>query len=423
VTAQTSVPASGRIRALGYVPALDGLRGVAVLLVIATHSVLLFWPSHFDDVVPGGFLGVDLFFVLSGFLITSLLLGEQSASGRVSFPGFYRRRALRLLPALAVLLVAHLVYTAVTGLPLGIELRSMAVISLYVSNWYVVSGHTLAPGLQHMWSLSVEEQFYLVWPIVTVVVLGARRSLRFSVIFLSAAVLTAAAWRAVLAHGHTVTEAGRLGIRTDTRADALLLGALAAYLWTQGTVPRRWLAPAGCAAAAFLAACVLFVPPTNIFYDNGGYTLVAVAASIIVIGVADGSRAVTRSLGWGPLRSMGRVSYGLYLWHLPVFFAVARYATSWWAPVQLAFALMLTAAFTLASWKFVEVPCLQRKNRGRPRQLVGVAGSNATISTPSGTASQRDSSHETPARSSGQSGTSGYPDGRRERSATGSEAD
>ncbi len=420
---ETTVSTPVRARPLGYVPALDGIRGVAVLLVIATHSVLLFWPSRFDDIAPGGFLGVDLFFVLSGFLITSLLLGEQSATGRVSFRGFYRRRALRLLPALAVLLAAHLVYTAVTGLPLRIELRSIAVISLYVSNWYVVSGHVLAPGLQHMWSLSVEEQFYIVWPIVTVVFLGTRRSLRFSVVCLCAAVLTTALWRASLAHGHTVTEAGRLGIRTDTRADALLLGALAAYLWTQRAVPRRGLAPTGGLAAAFLACCFLFVPPTNTFYNDGGYTLVAVAAAIIVLAVAEGTRAATHAFGWSPLRSVGRVSYGLYLWHLPVFFAVARYTTGWRAPVRLTLALMLTVAFTMASWKFVEVPCLRRKDRGRTRQVVGPAGSNATTSTPSGTASQRDASHETPASSSGQSGTSGYPDGLKERSATGSEAD
>jgi peptidoglycan/LPS O-acetylase OafA/YrhL len=184
---ETSATPPVELQRLGYVPALDGIRAFAVLFVMSYHVGRVF--ARIDPFLGrerswigrGGFLGVDLFFVLSGFLITSLLLGEQSKTGRISLGGFYRRRALRLLPALLAMLTVHLLYTVVTGLPLAIETHSIAAVVLYVANWYRTTGHPLAHGLTHLWSLSVEEQFYVLWPVVTIVVLGVRRSLRFAV--------------------------------------------------------------------------------------------------------------------------------------------------------------------------------------------------------------------------------------------------
>ena len=355
VTAEPGTP-----RLLRHVPALDGIRGVAILLVMATHAVLAFSPHQFNRIVPGGFLGVDLFFVLSGFLITSLLLGEQTTTGRISIRGFYRRRALRLLPALGALLVVHLVYTAVTGLPTAIEIRSIIAIVLYVSNWYVTTGHRLAPGLAHMWSLSVEEQFYLLWPIITVAVLGARRSLRFTVTVLVTTVVALAVWRAWL-WNNGANPSARIGLRTDTRGDGLLLGALVGYLWTRRVTPTRGLTTAAWVSAAFLLGCAAFVPANRGFYPKGGYTLAAIAAATIVLAVAEGQWIAIRPLSSPLLRSIGRVSYGLYLWHLPVFFAVRRYCEGWPVFLQIVFALAVTAAVTLASWFFVEVPFLRLK--------------------------------------------------------------
>src|ERR1700675_3390427 len=194
------VDSRGTSRTLVHVSALNGLRGIAVLLVVGSHATIAFRPALIDTVLPGGFLGVDIFFVLSGFLITSLLLNEQSKtpSGHVSFRGFYRRRALRLLPALFALLAAHLIYTLVTGLPIGLEIESIFAALFYVSNWVMVRGHDLSGGLQHLWTLSVEEQFYLVWPILIVALVGIRRSLRFTLWVLCAAIVAVAVWRAML---------------------------------------------------------------------------------------------------------------------------------------------------------------------------------------------------------------------------------
>ena len=370
-------------RSLTHVPALDGVRGIAVLLVIATHTMIVFWYSHFYDVVPGGFLGVDLFFVLSGFLITSLLLGEQARTDRVSMPGFYRRRALRLLPALVALVVLHAIYTIVTGLPFGIEARTITVVMLYVSNWYAATGHRLALGLNHLWSLSIEEQFYLLWPLVIAVLLTVRRSSRVVVGSLIAAIVAVAVWRAYLWHpGASLLKVSPEYVRTDTRADALLMGALAAHLWVRGRIPRRGLATAALIAAVFFGYCVVRIPGERGFYYKGGFTLIALAAAIVLVATVENRWIGTRVCAWRPLRAVGIVSYGLYLWHLPVFFGVRRYTTGWPVGLQIALALTLTVAFTLASWRFIETPFLRRKARRSPARSPVVAAAPSAIPAP-----------------------------------------
>jgi peptidoglycan/LPS O-acetylase OafA/YrhL len=335
-----------------------------VLLVVLIHAVVNFRPSLLRTFVPGGFLGVDVFFVLSGFLITSLLLNEQSRTGRVSLGSFYRRRALRLLPALLALLALHLLYTIATGLPVRVEVTSVLYSMFYVANWVLVAGHEFANGLQHLWSLSVEEQFYFAWPLVTVGLLGARRSLRFVVCVLGALIVAVVIWRALLwKDGTNFFTVTRIYDRTDTRADALLVGALAAHIWTRGRFPRRGLLAAGWVSAAFIAVCALKIPVWQGFYYKGGFTLIAIATAFIIICVVEQPAGMARALSWRPLRAVGRVSYGLYLWHLPVFVAVHRYGKTWPWLVQLAVALPITAAFVVASWRFVETPFLRRKNR------------------------------------------------------------
>ncbi len=354
------------LQRLRYVPALDGIRAFAVLFVMSYHLTEVFAPRKYlrGGPVPGGFLGVDLFFVLSGFLITSLLLGEQSTTGRISLRGFYRRRALRLLPALVAMLFVHLLYTALTGLPLAIEIHSIIAVILYVANWYMTTGHRVAAGLRHLWSLSVEEQFYAIWPVITIVVLGVRRSLRFTIAALLATVLALALWRAWL-WDNGAHASGLIGFRTDGRADGLLLGALAGYLWTWRAIPKHGLRLAASVSAILVVVCVAYIKAGSSFYIKGGYTSVALAGATIVLAAAQGEWAATRALASRPLRSIGRVSYGLYLWHAPVFVAVRRYCHSWPLLPQVLLALAITAAFTLASWLLVEVPFLGLKNRVR----------------------------------------------------------
>jgi peptidoglycan/LPS O-acetylase OafA/YrhL len=358
---------------LSYVPALDGLRGVAVLLVVAVHVLLVFFPERLQTTLRGGFLGVDVFFVLSGFLITALLLGEQRDACTVSLRAFYARRALRLLPALIVMLAVHVVYVALAGEPLGVELQSVLLTLGYVANWFIAAGHAFSQSLSHVWSLSIEEQFYLVWPIAIGVVFSIRRSRGFIVAGLAilvtiVVVRRAAEWQ----DGTTLFRLSRISARTDLRADALLIGAAAGHLWIRGGLPQRGLRTAAWISVLFLAGCVLVVPPQQGFLYKGGFTLVALAAAVTILAVVDDHAwVITRALSFRPLRSIGVVSYGIYLWHLPVFFAVHHQATTWPSRAQALAALGLTGACTAVSWRFVEQPFLRMKRSARALQPSG----------------------------------------------------
>ena len=227
-----ALPGDGRF---GYRPALDGLRGLAVLAVISFHA----W----HGLVPGGWLGVDVFFVLSGFLITWLLVQERLRTGGLALTRFYARRALRLLPALAValpmaVLVAWMFDPARLGATLSEALSSL----FYVSNWTAAAraDNGLTTGLlTPTWSLSIEEQFYLVWPFLLAALLwaGGRRAALYATLVVAGAIAI---------HRTTVTTLGHVSLGTDTRADALLIGSALALAWSLGLVrPGRVARRAG----------------------------------------------------------------------------------------------------------------------------------------------------------------------------------
>jgi peptidoglycan/LPS O-acetylase OafA/YrhL len=178
------------------VAALDGLRGIAIALVLVHHSRAVFVPTANETFVPGGFLGVDLFFVLSGFLITSLLVAERDSSGHIRLTAFYRRRLMRLYPALVALLAVHAVYAARIDVPAEHERDAALSILFYYSNWR--QSFTIPEGLGHMWSLAVEEQFYLLWPIALLGLLAVTRR-RWTVLtgILIAAIAGVALYRAM----------------------------------------------------------------------------------------------------------------------------------------------------------------------------------------------------------------------------------
>jgi len=328
--------AGGRPPADRYLPGLDGLRGIAVLAVMAFHFGV---PG-----VAGGLLGVDVFFVLSGFLVTSLLLGELDRSGTISLRQFWARRARRLLPGLFVLLAGICAYAAwlATGDVLG-QLRGDALATLaYVANWhYIVAGQGYfvrygAPSpLLHTWSLAVEEQFYLVWPIAALAV-GRRfgaRGLTWLAGLLGAA---SAALCAVLSV--TGASVDRLYYGTDTRAQAIMVGALlaAAMARSRSGAPRhrraaragpawgrRALALAGVAGAGVVGWALHAVQGDGHFLYRGGFLVVAASAGAVVAVVATQPRSLlTRALSWRPLRYTGRISYGLYLYHWPLFLVI-----------------------------------------------------------------------------------------------------
>jgi len=357
-------------RPLVHVPALDGLRGIAVLLVVTSHLNLLVPRLDItriglvDGVIEGGYLGVDLFFVLSGFLITALILSEERGRGEIRFGSFYARRALRLLPALYFMLLCHAAYTLLTELNWDQELASLRAAVFYYSNWQVVFDlQSVATGTNHLWSLAVEEQFYLVWPVVLVGLFGLQRSARTVAVALVTAIVGIALWRAHLWNqgAHWL----ELFVRTDTRADTLLVGALLGSLWVRAATPRRGVVTAGWVGLVVAVGYLATVEASSGFSFKGGSTLFAVAVALVLLAVLDGGWAPTRVLETRPLRAVGRVSYGLYLWHFPMFHAVARYGGDLPEGARVVIGLTLSAAATLVSWFGLERPLSSYRHRLR----------------------------------------------------------
>lgn len=279
---------------LGYVPALDGLRALAIAMVFSGH--LTGWPV-------GGAGGVTLFFVLSGFLITSLLLEEYTVSGRIGLRSFYARRARRLFPALAVMLLAYLVLDAVIYHANG--LSRVAEYGLYGGNIYMaVTQHPFGTtGLDHLWSLAEEEQFYLVWPFALLLLMRCRRPARWLAIVFLALVC----YRVALIHIGAKTE--RLAYAPDTRSEALVLGSLLA-LWRP--LAREWLANASLMIAAFFVFAGNPAPIISKVPLVSTLPLFELAAAGLVV-TALGSTSLARMLAWKPLVGLGKISYSLYL--------------------------------------------------------------------------------------------------------------
>ena len=354
-------PAVRSERGLPYVSALDGVRAVAVAGVLLYHAGVPWF--------PGGFVGVDVFFVLSGYLITSLLLAERLATGGIDLKRFWVRRARRLLPAAFLLIAVCLVVVAVFLPTEAGRTRGDAIASfLYVNNWHqILAGQSYfatfdRPSLlQHLWSLAVEEQFYLLWPLALGFGLARLGRRRTALVTLAAAAASVLAMGLLLTPGHDPT---RVYFGTDTHAAGLLAGVVLAFAWPLGRF--RAAAPAGAirlldGGAVLGLAVVVWAMTTWHDYDprvyQGGLALVAVASAVLIAAVAHPASRVARGLGVAPMRWIGQRSYGIYLWHWPVM-ALTRpgldVAASRWilVPAQIA----LTVAIAAASYRWVEMP-------------------------------------------------------------------
>ena len=280
---------------LGYRPALDGLRGLAILAVMAYHSSL-------RTVLPGGFLGVDLFFVLSGFLVTVMLLQDHQQDGAVHLRRFYVRRMLRLFPALFVMLAACCVFAAFRMKPDRAQDVYQAVLLTvcFGANWDWFWSIRL-DLLGHVWSLSLEEQFYLLWPAVLSLLLRVRVSLGRKVWFVVLGVATAALLRAALWSSPWAAATQAAATSLPTRADSLLAGCLVGLLVCAGRLPQsRGPRAVLQALAAFSGAVLLFLAVRGetgaAYFYLGGFTVVAVAAAVVVAALMNSPpRLATRS--------------------------------------------------------------------------------------------------------------------------------
>lgn len=347
----------GRVQRVGRRPRLNGLRGFAILMILAFHA------TRRGDVLPGAYVGVEIYFVLSGYLITALLIDEFATTGRISFPRFFARRALRLFPPLlpffaACLLILLRVHDGLHTLMVRFLVATVG----YCANIFLAFGHDLYWA--HSWSLSAEEQFYLLWPALLFVLLRRGFSPRTVTAVTAAAFVLVSLPRVLLwRYGGHAGDSRFAFYSPFTHADGLLLGCLLGQLFAWNLIPdgpraRRLIAGAGVVSFAFVLAVFARVSTSSSFLYDGGFTLIGLACAFLVLGSLQSAPAAPfRLLDWRPLRYTGEISYGLYLWN-PLF--LFNYPGTAFNPVL---ATALTFAVAAASFRWIETPALRRKGR------------------------------------------------------------
>lgn len=359
-----------------HIPALDGLRGLAVLAVLLYHA---------NGTLTGGYLGVDLFFVLSGFLITSLLLEEHSRHGRIDLKAFWIRRARRLFPALLLLMMAIALYARFIAAPTELSaIRGDALATLaYVANWRTILAERsywdlfVSPSpLEHTWSLAIEEQFYLAWPIAVALLLRRQTSRSVLGLALGLSILSMAAMVAL------ADRAGgsRAYLGTDTRAAGILVGAALATVMPAGitqipTRAVRTLDAFGAAGAALLGVAWLNLDGQDPWLYRGGFWATEAAALVLIVCGAVGQRSVVaRMLSVRPLRLLGQLSYGVYLWHWPINLVLTSERIGVEGLWLHALRFAVTFAVAATSYRFFEQP-IRKKGIpvGRPLVVVPAA--------------------------------------------------
>lgn len=351
-------------RVLGRMPALDGLRTFAVVLTSLVHLA--------PGVAPGGIFGVDLFFVLSGFLITSILLQEFGETGRIDLRLFYVRRARRLLPAVVVLLLVFTVVVLGTS-PSRRDLLVAGVVDVavmtYTFNWAGVFGHDSPPQVDHLWSLSVEEQFYILWPVVLIMLLRMLSRRALLTVTLVASWASSAAQTGVYLRTHSTHWAFSA---SPLHAQGVLLGCALGqiFVWRLADNATRWLSRHSWPSWVALAGMVALTVSSGIedpFTYVGGMALVVLASAVVVWTMAakssldTGNDLLTRLLSTRWMVAFGRRSYSIYLWQNFVAWALAPALqhSVWWVPAN----VMVTLLASEASFRFVERRFMHRASR------------------------------------------------------------
>lgn len=357
---------------LGYQPGLDGIRALAILGVLLYHGGI--------DILPGGFLGVDVFFVLSGFLITTLLLEQFQNRGTIDFGRFYLGRARRLLPALVFMLIVVGIAVAVIYQDAAPRFRTDALASLlYVSNWwYIVADLSYfeftgrPPLLAHLWSLAIEEQFYLIWPLLLFLLMRSLglRGVRW---FALAIAVASSVWMAIIAIRADMPlsmDPSRIYFGTDAHISGLLIGAVVATFWRPGRLPSQTFPAArialwitGAFALAGIVAAYVFVTEFTPLLYRGGFLVFSGVVAVLIMVATHPAIGLGALLGAQPLRYIGQRSYGLYLWHWPVFLVTRPgLDTPWdgsesWHPVTTGVVrLAVTFGIAEVSYRLIEMP-------------------------------------------------------------------
>ena len=356
-------------------PALDGVRALAVIAVAVYH----FGGGSRTSVLPGGFLGVDIFFVLSGYLITGLLLGEHSRTGSISLGRFWARRARRLLPALCLVLLAVAVWVWWAA-PLSDYGRRRADVFWtlgYLANWHLAgagenyfASYGTASPLRHTWSLAVEEQFYLLWPLLVLGLMAISRTSRGRRLVLAGAAILGAAVSAIaMALEWSPASPSRAYYGTEGRVQELFVGALLAVLLSRSGVPGvarlARLAPAG---LVLLVVAMAVLSDADRLYYVGGALAVSLATAGLLAGLElRPQSALARAFSWRPAVAVGRISYGLYLWHWPVAVALPigtdLTVEERWTRQLLR--VVVTGLLAWGSYRWVERPILDSGALGR----------------------------------------------------------
>ena len=402
----TETSRSLQISRVPYLPGLDGLRALAVIAVIIYHANSA-W-------LPGGFLGVEVFFVISGYLITLLLVAEEERIGTVSLRDFWLRRARRLLPALFTMMVLLIMWTSVRERDSLGSLRGDVIAgTLYGSNWFQAwqgAGYTAANDfapLRHLWSLGVEEQFYLVWPVIMLIILRrGRDSLpRVATWFVGIAFVIAGLVAILMPSGRIgdscastpsafwnigdrcLSKIDLLYLSTPTRATGLLLGAALAIVWRpyallRGPMKRKGklmdpIAVLGLILLAFLVSkvhIVQLVGEDGLHADpwlfRGGLLLTGVATLMIIAAVAHQKALAGRILGNVVLRVIGERSYGLYLYHWPIFQGIRHETGIALKPHEFVVGILITVLVAEGSYRFIELPIREKRLRESLRSLL-----------------------------------------------------
>lgn len=356
---------------ISRLPGLDGLRGIAVLAVIIYHADI--------SALAGGFLGVDVFFVLSGFLITNLLLEELTRTNTIDRANFYLRRIRRLLPALLLVLLASVLVSGLFVMDAAYQVRrDLPWAITFVLNWsylffeqsYFVN-ISRPPLLQHLWSLSIEEQFYVIWPLLVIglykLPLGRitpRQKIFVVSLFLA---LASTAWMIYLSisNGFPLpNDPSRVYFGTDTHAMGLLIGCATAALWRSERLSPR-LTPdratamngLGVLCLAGIAYFFIFVSELNEWLYRGGFLVLSIITAVLIVIIAHPGLKFGAQLGNPILKWFGDRSYGIYLWHWPVFVLLRTgIDVQWPEPVIFIAKIAIVLVISDFSYRFVELP-------------------------------------------------------------------